>query len=474
MSASSDVDAGPSVRRPALRSDAHGLSAGDPLDFAPALLRLQQHAPAPLPRALLWLLLGLLACLIFWVTVGRLDIVAVAHGKLVAESYLQIVQPAEAGRVEAILVREGQSVEADATLIRLDTRLSDAELRGRDNDFRLRELQLRRIDAELSGGTLERRGDDPPLLFSQVQAQSRARRQAYEDSLATERAALARAQQELLSAIEVEAKLRQTAPIVAELETAWTELAKQGFAAPILVSEKVRARIDSDQALKAQTAMTESLRASVAQSERRLAQLASVWRQELLDERVAAQSEWLKLEAALAQQRTRHAMLELKAPQAGIVQELSTHTVGSVVTPGAVLVTLVPAAQPLLAEVWVSNRDVGFVREGQRVRLKLTAFQFQKYGLVEGVVRRLSPDASDRERSGRPQAPDEAANNSAAPLRFRALIEMASPVFEANGVRYPLSPGMEVSAEVHLGQRTVWEYLTSPLRRAFHDAGRER
>lgn len=447
----------------------------DPLDFAPGLLAIERRPPSPLPRITLWVLLWLFAAGACIVGFGRLDIVAVAHGKLVAESYLQVVQPAEAGIVSAILVREGDRVEADQPLVRLDPRLSTAELEALENEWRLKDLQLRHIEAALSGVPFTRRADDPPQDAAQVEARYRARAQSLADGLATERAALARAQQELRSAVEVEARLRQTAPFVAEQEAMWRALGAQGFAAPLAVSEKVRARMENDQALKAQEALAESLRASVEQSQRRLVQLVSTYRQSLLDEQAAARAEWLKLDSALEQRRTRHAFLELRAPQAGRVQELGTHTVGSVVAPGGVLVSLVPSGQPLHAEVWVSNRDIGFVREGQPVRLKLAAFQFQKYGLVDGVVRKVSADASDRERNGRMQPPDgEAGPQALAPLRFRARVELASQALTVDDVRYELSPGMEVNAEIHLGRRSLWAYLTSPVRGAFHDAGRER
>ena len=452
------------------------IPSADPLDFAPALLRTQHRPPSPLPRGVLYVLVALFAVALLWLFVGKVDIVAVAQGKLVPETYLQVVQSSEPGIVSEILVKEGDLVDADQVLIRLDQQLSGSDLRALEGEYRLKELQLRRIDAELARTSLQRRPDDPSALFTQVESQSRARTQALEDALASERAALARAQQELQSAVEVESRLRQTTPFVAEQERMWLALGKDGFASPLAINEKVRARMENDQAIKAQTALTESLRSSVEQSQRRLMQITSSWRQSLLDERAIAKAEYLKLEGAVEQRRTRHGLFELRAPQSARVQELATHTVGSVVSPGSVVVTLVPRGQPLRAEVWVSNRDIGFVREGQPARLKLTAFQFQKYGLIDGVVRKVSPDASDRDRSGRPQMPEQvdAPTVGVPPLRFRALIEPAVQVLEAEGVRYALSTGMEVTAEIHLGERTLWQYLTSPVRGAFHEAGRER
>lgn len=104
-----------------------------------------------------------------------------------------------------------------------------------------------------------------------------------------------------------------------------------------------------------------------------------------------------KLQEELGKQQRRTGLMELKAPQAGIVKDLATHTAGTVAAPGTILMTLVPVNEPLVAEVWVSNDDVGFVRQGQPVKLKLMTFQFQKYGMVQGKVRQVSADASENQ-----------------------------------------------------------------------------
>jgi HlyD family secretion protein len=94
-------------------------------DFSPPLLRLQRESPSPLPRLVLRVVLGLLAALLAWAVFGRLDIVAVAPGKLVPQTYLKVVQPAEAGIVQELLVREGDVVGAGQVLVRMDRRISE-------------------------------------------------------------------------------------------------------------------------------------------------------------------------------------------------------------------------------------------------------------------------------------------------------------------------------------------------------------
>lgn len=439
------------------------------LDFAPAILGVQHQPPSPLPRLVLYSLLLVLGLSLLWAIFGRLDIIAVAQGKLVPQSYLQIVQPAEPGIVKDLLVKEGDEVRAGQVLARMDTRLSEADGRMLQGEIELKRLQLRRIDAELNGAPLQGQAGDSPGLVSQVGAQYRAHRDAYQDALAAERAALARAQQDLKSAVEVETKLEHTVPIYREQEAAWEQLAKEGFAGRLLALERRRSRIENEQDLRAQAYSVASLKASIAQSQKRIAQITSNYRQQLHNERVEADAQYRRLQQEWAKQEHRHALLELKAPQDGLIKDLATHTLGTVVSPGTVLMTLVPINDPLQAEVWVTHLDAGFVRPNQPAKLKLAAYPFQKYGMLEGRVKHISPDASASETETRNRDGDKGAPS----LGYRTLIALNSPRLERDGARHKLFPGMQVSAEIKLGSRTVLEYLLSPVQKILHEAGRE-
>jgi HlyD family secretion protein len=441
------------------------------LDFSPAILRIQREPPSPLPRAVLYVLEGLLATLLVWALIGRLDIIAVAPGKLVPSSYVKVVQPADAGIIKEILVHEGDAVSAGQVLVRMDASVSDADSKQLQSQLQLTGLQLRRIDAELSGTEPEEQPNDAPELWGQALAQYKARRQAHRDALDTERAVLARAAQDLNSAREQAAKLQQTLPIYEDQERSWAQLHKEGFAGRLLAEERKRQRIEAEQELKAQLHAIEGYRAAIIQSKRRTAQLESSYRQELYSERADALAKHEQLQQDWEKQTYRHELLELKAPQEGVVKDLATHTEGAVLQPGTVLMTIVPANEPLRAEVWVTNRDRGFVQEGQSVRLKIAPYPFQKYGMVDGVVKNVSADATESKNepgetaAGQPKQPG---------YQFRTIVELKSQHIDSDGFKHKLMPGMQVDAEIALGHRSVVEYLLSPVRKAFHEAGRER
>jgi len=443
-----------------------------PADFSPPLLRIQDTPAPPLAGWVLRLLVGMVAAIVLWAACGRLDIVAVADGKLVPSSYLKIVQPAEQGIVKEILVKEGEKVAAGQVLVRMDPALTTADVKSIQAEYDNKRLALRRIDAQLAGKPLAR--DKPAELFAQVSAQYAANVRAYENALAQEKALLDKARHDLAAAQVTKTKLEQVLPHYQEQERAFEKLSKDGFAGRILYTDKQRERIEKEQDLRTQEFTIRSSEALIEQSQQKITQITADYRRQLQTERVEVAAQLERASQELAKLEHRHGLLELRAPQAGVVKDLATHTAGTVAAPGTILMTLVPEGDSLLAEIWVSNQDVGFVRPGQPAKLKLAAFQFQKYGLVEGKVLHVNADATEAPSPNTRSDALTGRDRPMGPLAFRALVELASQDLVADGRRYALQPGMQVMGEIHLGTRTILEYVLSPVQKAFHEAGRER
>jgi len=445
-------------------------AGGDPRAFLPPLIRLQDAAPHPQGRRVLWLLLSLLVFLLAWALLGRLDIVAVADGRLIPATYLKIVQPAEAGIVQEILVREGQTVRAGDVLMRMDASLSAADLEATATEHARKRLALARIDAELAGRAFEPDFQAETSLIQEARAQHAANQAALAAALGEERSRLAKAQQELAAAQQQQARLQAVLPHYREQDAAYERLVREGFAGGLMGSDKRRERIEKEQELATQAYVIASAQASIEQSHKKLRQIDADHRRQLHAERADTQTQIDRLGSELDKLHHRRGLLALKAPQDGVIKDLATHTTGTVVNPGTVLASLVPKDERLTAEVWISNEDVGFVRPGQRVKLKFAAYPFQKYGLGEGRVEHLGADAQS-EAEARDQG---LAGTGQRPLRYKALIALDRPVLQSGDVQYPLTAGMQTTAEILLGQRTVAEYLLSPVQGAWHDAGRER
>ena len=451
-----------------------GFGDADPAEFQPALLQVQSRPPAPLGRAVLWLVLALVGAALAWAGAAKLEVVAVADGKLVPAGYLKIVQPSEQGVVKEILVQEGELVREGQLLMRMDAAISSADLRALTVEYDTKRLALRRIDGQLAGIPLAREADDPPALYAQAAAQYAANVAAYRTALLQEQSARERARNDLAAAREVRAKLRAVLPHYRDQERAYEKLSKDGFAGHLMYTDKQRERIEKEQDLKAQEFAIAGARASIAQSDERLAQIGADYRRNLEAERAEAAPQAERLREELAKQRHRHELLELRAPQAGSVKDLATHTPGTVVAPGTILMTIVPKGEQLRAEVWVSNDDIGFVRSAQPAKVKLAAFQFQKYGMLDGTVAQVSADATEDPNPNTRSGGLAGRDRPAGALAFRTLVDLKSQQLESEGNRYALAAGMQVIAEIHLGERTVLEYLLSPVQKAFQEAARER
>lgn len=439
-------------------------------DFAPGLLALQETPPARLPCVVLALVVALFGILCVWAMFATLDIIASAEGRLVPQTYVKIVQPSDGGIIQELLVREGEAVRAGQVLIRMNASLSEADAQALRNEIALKKLQLRRIDAELTGVALSRAPSELQPLFIQIEAQYRARQQAYQDTLAQETENLKKAQHELAAAEQAVMKLEQTLPTYRKSAESYEKLAQAGFFSPLAAEEKARDRIEKERELEAQKSTADSVRAAVVASEKRVAQVRSAYRSQLQNERVESAAALHKLQQEEAKIEYKSGLLELRAPQAGIVKDLATHTVGTVVQSGTVLMNLVPRDEPLQAEVFVRNEDVGFIHTEQKAQVKLLAYPFQKYGMIEGNVVHVGADAAEQGaaagRNGSPQGRPA--------LVYKVIVQLSEQAVNTDGKSYKLTPGMQVIAEIHQGRRTVMEYLLSPVRKAFHEAGRER
>lgn len=452
------MSAGPNAPQPAA------------IRVASALFEIEAGDPGKGSRTVLWSVCLLFGVLLVWAIFAKLDIVAVAQGRLVPQTYVKIVQPAEAGIIRELLVEEGSMVKQGDVLVRLDPTLNTADSTAVSSELALERLQVRRIEAELNGTLMKREATDDPLLFAQVEAQRISHRQSFLDSIAREMAGRQRALRELDASREVLGKLESTLPSYQRSADAYEKLAGEKLIGSLQADEHRREALEKARDLEAQRATAGSLESTIAEIDQRLLQLRSSYASDLNQQRLQSVASINRLQQQLGKLHYQEGLLELRAPQAGVVKELATTTLGAVVQPGTVILSLVPANEPLRAEVLIENKDIGFVTAGQPVRVKLAAFQFQKYGMLEGVVRTVSADSSSSNQNPNPgRAADKSGSGE---LAFKALIELKDQHLKTRDLVLPLAAG--VSAEIIQGRRSVLEYLLSPVQQVASEAGMER
>lgn len=215
-----------------------------------------------------------------------------------------------------------------------------------------------------------------------------------------------------------------------------------------------------------------SLAATIFSQQKKLKQMRSAYESDLRKELADATTRIQQLEADKAKSTYRESLLTLRAPQDGEIKDIATTTLGAVVQPGTVLMTLVPKDELLYADVLIKNEDVGFVHVGDEAKIKIATYPFQKYGMVGGTVMHVSVDATENDGKASAQDPSRAEGAAAT---YKARVKLNTQrLKDVSGVSYSLGAGMRIIAEIRYGDRTVMEYLLSPVQGAVHDAGRER
>jgi hemolysin D len=433
--------------------------------FLPAALALQETPVSPAPRMAMWLLMAFASMALLWAVFGCIDEVATAHGKIVPNDRIKTIQPVETAVVKAIHVTEGQAVKEGDPLIDLDATIAQADLERVASDLATSRLQVARARAML---TAVNTGDRPgfaiwpgldhakyqeALSLLQGQYLEYTARQARIMAEVTKRAAELRSTQELVN------KLMQTAPIARQRAQDYKDLADKNFVSRHGYLEREQQRIEQEGELAAQRSRLNEIEAALQEAKAQRAELAAEVRRVNLDSVNEGLQKSAALEQELKKAESRGRLMRLTAPVAGTVQQLALHTVGGVVTPAQPVMVIVPSDQPIEIEAFIENKDIGFVRPGQKAEVKIETFQYTKYGTIPAVVTFVSHDAISDEKRG---------------LIYSARVKMSRSRINVDGADVNLSPGMAVAVEVKTGKRRVIEYFLSPLMQYSSESLRER
>ncbi len=409
---------------------------------------------------------GFVLLALAWACLAQLDVVAVAGGKLVPGSAVKVVQAPQGGVVRELLVHEGDRVRAGQLVATMDDSEAQVDRSAVEDEMAALTLQARWIDGELAARPLV--PPPRPGAHAQVWENMAARRRAHLEAMAQAEADLARARHERDATARTLAKLEQSLPELERMARSYAELQASGFMSELAATEKRLAAQDRAWDARSQRSLLDAGEASVRVYLQKAAELEASYRATLRKDAADARQRMAYLQAQrdrLAHQQRQH---ELRSPQDGVVKELSTSTAGAVLQASATLMTVVPDDDALVAEVLLANEDVAFVRPGQRVALKLAAYPFQRYGLLEGVVDQVAPDAIDEEKGTAREAPPAAG-------RYRVRVKPSHQVLSSPGGQVrALSPGMQLVAEVQLGRRSVIDYLLSAVQKTAFEAGHER
>jgi hemolysin D len=273
-------------------------------------------------------------------------------------------------------------------------------------------------------------------------------------------------------------KLEASTPLIQERVDIRKYLADRELGSRLTYLETLQQLTENEKDLGIQKSRLQEEDAAIAAITESRAQADAEFRSKLFAELAEAERKTQGLGDDLAKAERRTKLQLLTAPVDGVVQQLSAHTVGGVVTPAQQLAVVVPADGALEVEAVVSNRDIGFVHPGQDAQIKVDAFNYTRYGLFHGRTS-VSPDAIVRETllDGSSDKTKSAESESSEPkgreFVYSARVSLDRTQIKSDGSVANLSPGMAVTVEIRTGSRTLISYLLSPILRYQHESMRE-
>ena len=378
---------------------------------------------APAAMWAVYLMLAVVFSAVAWAAVAKVDIVAKADGRVVPDGREQVIASLEGGILREMLVREGQMVQVGEELALLDpTRFEAQQAEGQSKRTALRGT-VARLQSEATGRELSFPPDveDVPEVVEGETENYDARRRALDEAVAINRRSIALLRRELA---------------VAE------RMADQGLMSEVEVMRVRRQVNDLD-----------------LQTQERI----NRFRQEASAELVKLRNELALLEEQMVVRDDALRRTILTSPVRGLVKQIRANTIGGVIAPGAPVMELVPVGSRVLVEARIRPADIGFVKVGQPVEVKLSAYEYTVYGGLQGTVHSISPDAlGDPEKANTPGG-----------TYYRALV-----LAEGNRLRkadkvLEVLPGMTGMVEIRTGQRTVLGFVLRPLMKS-QEAFRER
>jgi membrane fusion protein, adhesin transport system len=421
------------------------------------------------PRAasnmLLWLIATFVIIFFLWAGFTRIDRTVRGQGRVIPSSQLQVISNLEGGVVQDILVHGGQRVRAGDVLIRLDRTATGSEAGSGEATVSALNVKIARLQAEV----LDREPAYPaaadPLAADQIRI---------EQSLHASRLANL---QGLIGAAT--ARIGQAERAVNEAESnyqarvaAYQERRSEAALLRPLVERGIEPRLSLIQAesaadvargeMEAASATIARSRSAVAEARSQLAQQHQEWRAQAATDLATAQAEMASRQRALPALEDRAARTVLRAPVAGRVNRVLVTTRGGSVRAGEPLVEIVPSEDSLLIEARIKPADIAYVRIGQPARVAITAYDRAVFGMLDGTVVSISPDAITEERSQ--------TGETYYLVRVRTTTHALHDPF---GRTMPIGPGMVAEVDLLGEKRTILQYIMTPITRMGETAFRE-
>ena len=413
-------------------------------EFKPLLIEIEDKPLNPLGRIILYLVLAIMVFGTAWLILAKVDVVVSAQGKVIPSGEIKILKPLESGVVSKIFVKESDRVKKGDILIQIDPTVTDASLSSKQDDLAVIDSDIVLLEALINESNLSK--DEINKLNSSQLNLYNSQRQILASTYESNKAKLNSAKLNikanesevnrlgLLLSKEEEAKIRlqKVLDLIAKKE--YEEVSKN----------IINLKEQKDIALYRLKESNKKLEEIIEENQKAIKTIKSSWIETSLNKEKEKRELGAQINAILFSNKTQ----QIKSPVDGFVGKLLIHTEGGVVSPNDNLISIVPSDAPLIIKANVLNKDIGFLKLGQEVAVKIDTFSFQKYGLLHGNIIEISKDAIEDERLG---------------LIYEIKIKPKSLDIKVEGEIKQLEIGMSVIVEVKTGKRRVIELFIYPI-----------
>ena len=380
--------------------------------------------------------------------IGKIDIVVSARGIVIPDGEAKIIQPLETGVVKQILVKEGDFVKKGQLLILVDTSTTEAQLKSVNKNLEQSKIEAERLKSSGNNSEFSAKTDNKELA-EELETQQKL----YQENLSAMNSQVAAKQQEISQIKnQIDAAVAQKRDYQYQLTNAEDRERRLKNVIDVIAYDEYQEAQNKTNSLQESLNRTISeikkLEAQSVQIQKEIMQIKSDFKSQNLTTLANTQKQINELEANKEEIEFSNQNQKITAPCDGYIDKLLIHTIGGVVTPAQELIALTPVEQPLLIKAQVLNRDVGFIKEGMPVSIKIDTFEFQKYGILHGTVKSISQNSIKDEKLG------EVYEVYIIPKEHTLLVE---------GKEKQLSTGMTLNAEIEINKRRIIEFFIYPL-----------
>ncbi len=420
---------------------------------------------------------GMLLTLVLISAVTKVEVVVVGGGRLMVDTPPMVLQPIEKSIIRELMVRVGDKVQKGQVLATLDPTFAEADMAILSAQQRTLFAQMRRLEAEINRKPYEARNTADPdemlqsSLYRQRTAQYKSRLEIYGQDIDRLEASIKSTEDERKS-------LSQQLAIAREAENMRASLmhTQTGSKLQLMEAQTVRMRTERDYQSANNRLVELSHAVQSKKSERQ--NFIEDWSRQLLEELVKIRTETSRVDEGLAKAVRIRDLVVVTAPEDGVVLDVAKRSVGSVMQAGEAMITLIPSGQAMIADVAISSADIGYIKHGDEVVVKVDAFPFQKHGSLAGHLRSISQDSGSGAVPSNQQATASMLGRSGGAAETPSPQHRAQITIESFNLRnipegVTLIPGMTVSCEIKVGMRTVISYFLYPLTRGLTESMRE-